>query len=134
MSSVPQNPDPQPSAAEERAPVRQARVVITAEEALTVPDSALMRPEKQLRVKPSAEPPVSANAMISMALGILGAPLVGILVGWFAIGFGALALHQIDGPQQLRGRGLAISGIALGAVDGVLWLVLIFIYGFSVFK
>src|SRR5437016_7736357 len=119
-----EQPQATPPDAEQPPAMSHARIVITAEEALTVPESALMRPPNQLQVKPSAEPPLSFNAIASMALGILGAPLVGILVGWFAIGFGALALHQINGPEQLRGRGLAISGIALGAVDIILWTVL----------
>lgn len=105
-----------------------ARVVITAEEALAVPESAL-HPEKQLALAPPEEPAVSIRAVASMVLGILGAPLVGILVGWFAIWLGALALRQINGPEHLRGRGLALSGIALGAVDILLWTILIIVYG-----
>lgn len=68
-----------------------------------------------------------------MALGILGAPLVGILVGWFAVWFGILAMREIDGPEKLRGRGLAMCGIALGAVDIMLWIGLIIVYGHTLF-
>ncbi|HKE32164.1 MAG TPA: DUF4190 domain-containing protein, partial [Candidatus Angelobacter sp.] len=54
--------------------------------------------------------------------------------GSFAIWLGILALRQIDGPEQLRGRGLALSGIALGAIDVILWLILILIYGHTIFS
>lgn len=104
------------------------RVVVTAEEALSVPASAL-QPEKQQRLGSANEPAISIRAMVSMALGILGAPVVGILVGPIAIGLGLLALRQIDGPEKLRGRGLALSGIALGTIDTVLWVFLIIFYG-----
>lgn len=109
------------------------RVVITAEEALAVPESALIQ-ERQQRLKPTTEPELSVMAIISMILGIVGTLLVGILVGSFAIWFGILALRQIDGPEQLRGRGLALSGIALGAIDVILWLILILIYGRTLFS
>jgi len=122
--------EPQP-ANEAAAPQRGvARVVITPEEALLVPESAL-QPEKQLRLAPSKETPISVRAIVSFVLGILGAPLVGVLTGWFAIWFGTLALRQIDGPERFRGRGLAMSGIALGVFDILLWLVLIMIYAHS---
>lgn len=119
------------SSSESQAPKREvARVVITPEEALTVPESAL-RPEKQQRLASSKDTPVSVRAVVSFVLGILGAPLVGVLVGWFAIWVGLLALRQINGPEQLRGRGLAMSGIALGVFDVLLWLVLIMVYAHS---
>src|SRR5215472_13326964 len=109
------------------------RVVITPEEALAVPESALIK-ERQRRLEPTTEPGLSVRAIISMILGIVGTLLVGILVGSFAIWLGILALRQIDGPEQLLGRGLALSGIALGAIDVILWLILILIYGHTIFS
>jgi hypothetical protein len=135
-SSVPPSGPLQPESSEAQTPAMPrstARIVITAEEALTVPDSAL-HPEKQQLVAPPKEPPVSVRAVASMVVGILGAPLIGILTGWFAIGLGALALRQINGPERLRGRGLALSGIALGAVDIIFWTILVVIYGRTLFS
>ncbi|HEY6970825.1 MAG TPA: DUF4190 domain-containing protein [Candidatus Angelobacter sp.] len=107
--------------------------MITTEEAMSVPQSAL-QPPKELEVTPGKEPGLSVDAVISMALGIIGAPLIGILVGFFAIWFGIRALKEINGPKRLRGRGLALCGIALGACDIVLWLVLGFVYAHVLFS
>lgn len=119
------------------SPVRSerssARLVITPEEALTVPDSAL-RVETQIRVTSAREPGFSNRAIVSLSLGILGTPLVGLLVGWFAIWFGILALRQMDGPEPLQGRGMALSGIVLGGLDIVLWIVLFVFYGHALFS
>lgn len=98
-----------------------------------MPESAL-KPETQIRITPAREPGFSIRAIVSLTLGILGTPLVGILVGWFAIWVGILALRQIEGPEQLRGRGMALAGIALGVVDIVLWIVLLVVYGHALFS
>ena len=100
---------------------------------MSVPQSAL-QPPKELEVTPGKEPGFSVDAVISMALGIIGAPLIGILVGFFAIWFGILALKEINGPKRLRGRGLALCGIALGAFDILLWLVLLLVYAHALFS
>jgi hypothetical protein len=71
--------------------------------------------------------------IVSLTFGIVGLPLVGILVGWFAIWFGATALRQIEASQRLQGRTLALAGIALGVVDVVLWTLLVVVYGHSLF-
>jgi ubiquitin-protein ligase len=109
------------------------RLVITAEEALRVPQSALLGPDARLQISPATAPPISGKAIASLAFGILGLPVVGLLVGWFAVWFGIMAIRQIDRTERLRGRGMAIVGMTLGIASIVLWVILVAAYGPSLF-
>jgi hypothetical protein len=64
------------------------------------------------------------KALAALIFGIAGIPVIGILLGWFAILFGGLALREIRLSDRLRGRALALAGICLGAFDIVAWVVL----------
>jgi len=109
------------------------RMVISAEEALAVPETALLAPESHIELVPPESPPRSGKAIASLIFGLLGVPVLGILVGWFAVLFGVLALRDIRRAGRLWGRKLAISGLCLGICDIVLWLVLAAAFGPSVF-
>ena len=66
----------------------------------------------------------SRNAKISFVFGLL-AFVTGLIGGVIAIIFGLMALREIDRTQgEIRGRGLAIAGIALGGVGTVLSILL----------
>jgi ubiquitin-protein ligase len=104
------------------------RVVITAEEAMVVPESAL-RPPNQFEIAPPAGPETSGKAVASLVFGIAAVPLLGLLVGWFAVLFGALAFRDINRNPRLRGRKMASYGISFGAFGIVVWLVLLIVYG-----
>src|SRR5205809_6027723 len=114
-----------PPAAPNPAPA--SRIVITADEARAVPQSALQRPELRQQIAPSGEP-WSGKAIASLVFGIMGLPMMGILVGWFAIWFGIMALRQLDESPRLRGRNAANAGLILGIVDIVGWTIPIAIY------
>jgi len=110
------------------SPPAAARVVITAQEAMVVPDSAL-RPPSQFEISPPAGQETSGKAVASLVFGIAGVPLLGVLVGWFAVLFGALAFRDINRNPRLRGRKMASCGIGLGAFGIVVWFVLLLVYG-----
>jgi ubiquitin-protein ligase len=109
-------------------PPAAPRVVITAEEAMVVPDSAL-QPPSQFEISPHVGRETSGKAVASLIFGIAGVPLLGLLVGWFAVLFGALAFRDINRNPRLRGRKMASYGIGLGAFGIVVWLVLLIVYG-----
>lgn len=109
-------------------PQSAARLVITAEEAMVVPEYAL-RPPNHFEISPSAAPETSGKAVASLIFGIAGVPLLGLLIGWFAILFGALAFRDINRNPRLRGRKMASYGIGLGAFGIVVWLVLLIVFG-----
>jgi Protein of unknown function (DUF1559)/Domain of unknown function (DUF4190) len=67
-------------------------------------------------------PQTSGKAIASLVLGI-GSLFTGVLTGLPAILIGILALVDIINPRKhLRGMGLAISGIVLGSVMSLIWL------------
>jgi hypothetical protein len=68
-----------------------------------------------------------------LAFGILGLPVVGLLVGWFAVWFGIMAIRQIDRTERLRGRGMAVVGMTLGIAGIIFWVILVAVYGPSLF-
>ena len=103
-------------------------VVVTTEEALRVPEAALIPPPMQIEIPPPRRVSISGKAITSLIFAVVGLPVIGILTGWFAVGFGVMALHQIRGPGQYRGQGLAIAGIVLGAVDIGIWTLLALAY------
>ena len=102
-------------------------------EARSVPAAALQPPEPFRRLVPDVGPPRSGKATASLIFGIVGVPLMGLLTGWVAILFGALALRDIRRASHAVGRNLAVAGVVLGIFDIVLWLVLFAIYGSSIF-
>jgi len=110
-----------------------AHLVITEDEAMSVPAAALVAPELRRQIAPLETESRSGKAIVSLIFGILGIPLLGLLVGWFAVLFGMMALRDMKRSKHLLGRRLAISGVALGIFDIVLWLVLFGAYGPSLF-
>ncbi len=53
-----------------------------------------------------------------MVLGIISVPMCFLLVpSVLALVFGIIAINQINGNPGQQGRGMAIAGIALGAVS-----------------
>ena len=88
--------------------------------------SARVPPQRTAQAAPQPVAPpgpaLSHLAVASLALAVVGVPLVGCLLGPIAIFCGALALARIQPPEQ-RGTGLAIAGIVLGAVEFVGWIV-----------
>lgn len=82
---------------------------------------ALLAPSQQIRVTPIFESRGSGKAITSLVFGVLGIPLTGMLAGIPAIIFGGLALREMDRAERQRGCNLALSGIALGVFDILLW-------------
>lgn len=77
----------------------------------------------ELPAAPAPRARVSQLAVASFVLGLLGLPLVGLLLGPVAICCGLLALGAMRGREALRGFGLAVAGTALGVVALVAWTV-----------
>lgn len=73
----------------------------------------------------SAPPPRKSNgrglAITALVCGLAGIPFC--IPGMVAVVFGAFALAGLGGTR--RGRGLAISGIVLGIIDTIGWVVLL---------
>jgi S1-C subfamily serine protease len=65
---------------------------------------------------------ISGLAIASFICALAGIPLFGVLTGLVAILLGVLALGAIRSTAQ-RGLGLALSGLLLGIVDVVGWVV-----------
>jgi len=64
----------------------------------------------------------SRLAVAAIIVGLAGIPLFGVVTGLVAILLGSLALGGIHHTRQ-RGAGLAVTGILLGLVDTVGWIV-----------
>lgn len=63
-------------------------------------------------------------AVASLVLGILTLPMcyLGIITGLLGIVFGILGIRQVnDQPERFVGKGLAVAGIILSAIFGLLW-------------
>lgn len=70
-------------------------------------------------------PRISYLAIASLVLGM--AFYVPLVTGILAIGFGVFAIRAIKNADKvLLGKGLAVSGILLGAVHSVLWGLIMF--------
>ncbi|QSQ20736.1 trypsin-like peptidase domain-containing protein [Pyxidicoccus parkwayensis] len=73
-----------------------------------------------------APPRVDRLAVGALVLSLLGIPLVGCLMGPIAIICGALALSRLYGREDVRGSGMALAGLLLGAVEFVGWMGVLF--------
>ncbi|MGH3536089.1 MAG: DUF4190 domain-containing protein [Pseudonocardiaceae bacterium] len=84
------------------------------------------------RVPPSDTNGLAIGSLVTSIAGVvLGIPLtflcyVGLLIPIVGIVLGAVALNQINRTNQ-QGRGLAIAGIAVGAITVVLLIVLVIV-------
>jgi hypothetical protein len=105
-----------------------ATIVLTADEVASVPESAIARPPRHLRIEPELGKRVSGNAIAALVFAAVGLPLLGILLGWFAILFAALAKREFRANPALTGRSLATTALVLGIFDILLWAALIAAY------
>jgi hypothetical protein len=74
----------------------------------------------------------SGKAIAALVLGIVSmcVPYVGIVTGVIAIVFGVLGMKEVDrDPQTVKGKGMAITGLVLGAVALVLYIIVIIFFG-----
>lgn len=123
----PEGPAPPLAAAPPPPPRKiefQPLIIVSSEEVRSVPASALVSPSRHIKISPIQPPKMCGKALAALIFGIAGIPVIGILLGWFAILFGGLALREIRLSDRLRGRALALAGICLGAFDIVAWVVL----------
>ena len=67
---------------------------------------------------------VNKLAIASLACGLAGIPLFGLVAGLVAVLLGVLALSAIRATAQ-RGLGLALAGVILGSVDVTGWIILL---------
>jgi ubiquitin-protein ligase len=103
----------------------QPHLVISRQDLRTVSPSALGRPAQTIKIGPPEPRRKSGKAVASLVFAIVGIPIIGLLLGWFAILFGGLALREINRAEHLTGRELAFSGMVVGAFDVVLWIALV---------
>jgi hypothetical protein len=90
-------------------------------------------PPGDLEWPPPAPPPSAypepgarktpANATLSLVFGILGLLVCPVILSVAAIGTGMSAKRQIAGDPRLTGRGVAQTGIVLGAIGLAVWVV-----------
>lgn len=111
----------------EREEAARARITITKDDLRSVPDSALRRPARVVEVRPIEGLKTSGKAVTALVFGLAGIPLMGLLIGPFAIIFGGWALYEIGRANHLTGKNLAYSGIFLGIFDIILWVFLFLI-------
>ena len=95
---------------------------ISNEEVRQVPETALHVPFQFVQVSPVEKRKLSGKAVAALIFGLLGIPLMGVLVGPVAILFGGWALHEIERASHLTGRPLAFTGLVLGIFDIILWI------------
>jgi uncharacterized membrane protein YvbJ len=88
--------------------------------------AALVQPEAP------AAPPAKTAAAGERTSGFAIAALVTGIVGFFinplsilAIIFGAIGLGQTSKDPNLKGRGMAIAGLVLGIIMGIIWIIAI---------
>jgi ubiquitin-protein ligase len=103
-------------------------ILLTADEVASVPDSAIAHPPRYLRIEPELRKRPSGKAIAALVFAVVGTPLLGILLGWFAILFAALAKREFRANPALTGRSLATTALVLGIFDILLWAVLIAVY------
>jgi hypothetical protein len=106
------------------APAPSTRLTITAEEIdRVVPLPSARAPSPwgvAVPIAPPAPPRTSGLAIAAFICGLAGIPLFGVITGLVAILLGCLALSNLRGR---KGLGLAVSGLVLGVVDVVGWVV-----------
>lgn len=98
------------------------RITITKDDLRGVPESALRRPPRVVQVRPIEGLKTSGKSVTALVFGLAGIPLMGLLIGPFAIIFGGWALYEIGRANHLAGKNLAYSGIFLGIFDIILWV------------
>ncbi|MHB1262434.1 MAG: DUF4190 domain-containing protein [Thermoplasmatota archaeon] len=88
----------------------------------------------------SAQPPMgmapgmqktSGKAIAALVLGIVSMciPYVGIVTGIIAIILGVLGMKEVDrNPQAVKGKGMAIAGVVLGAIALALYVIAIIFF------
>jgi hypothetical protein len=79
-----------------------------------------------------AQQRTSGKAIAALVLGIVSmcVPYVGLVTGIIAIIFGVLGMKEVDrDPQNVKGKGMAIAGLVLGAVALLLYLIVILFFG-----
>ena len=64
----------------------------------------------------SEEQPMPATAVLSFIFAVIGIFVAGIPLGLVAIILGAIAIGKINKNPGMKGQGLAIAGIVIGAV------------------
>ena len=77
--------------------------------------------QRQFPERPPLKTP--ANATLSLVFGILGLLFCPVILSIAAIGTGLNARRQIDANPRYSGRGVAQTGIVLGAVGIAVWAV-----------
>lgn len=97
------------------------RITISKEDVRSVPKEALRKPSRRVQVSPIEKQRMSGKAITALVFGILGIPLMGILLGPFAIIFGGWSLYEIKRAHHLTGRSIALTGISLGVFGILLW-------------
>lgn len=110
-----------PTPGETLPSLSRPRITITKENVRSVPEEALRKPSRLVQVTPIEELRTSGKAITALVFGILGIPLMGVLLGPFAIIFGGWSLYEIRRAHRLRGRSIALTGICLGVFGILLW-------------
>jgi hypothetical protein len=117
-----------PGAAQDGEQRTHATILLTADEVASVPDSAIARPARHVHIEPELRKRTSGKAIVALVFAVVGTPLLGILLGWFAILFAALAKREMRANPALNGRSLATTALLLGIFDILLWAALIAVY------
>ena len=81
---------------------------------------------------PPGQQRTSGKAIAALVLGIVSLciPYVGLVTGIIAIVLGILGMKEVDRePHAVKGKGMAIAGLVLGAVALVLYLIVILFFG-----
>jgi ubiquitin-protein ligase len=101
---------------------------LTVDEIASVPESAIARAPRHVHIEPMYSSQPSGKAITAFVFGILGMPILGILLGWFAILFAILAKKDFRTNPALFGRSLATTALMLGIFDILLWALVIAVY------
>ncbi|MCA1557740.1 MAG: DUF4190 domain-containing protein, partial [Acidobacteria bacterium] len=73
---------------------QRPRISISKDEVRSVPESSLRVPSRSIQISPVEEIRTSGKAIAALVFGIVGIPLMGILLGPFAIIFGSMAIYE----------------------------------------
>ncbi len=69
--------------------------------------------------------PTAPAAIAALVWGVIGLFLFGLIVGWVAINYARAAKRQIAESDRYEGEGLATAAMVLGALDIVVWSVML---------